>query len=217
MSQRSCAVGTCGRPRYFTQEWCQSHYDRWKRYGDVRADVPFQRKQAQAAQCSLGCEKPPIARGWCSMHYNRWRDTGDPGPASPLYRKSDPAASHKECSVCEETKPKAEFYAERRYRDGRMPICKKCFNMQQRDRTLRRKYGIGADEYDALSAAQSGLCRICNNPPPPDQRGLVVDHCHTTGAVRGLLCNNCNALLGMAADEVARLRSAIDYLERSRE
>ena len=151
------------------------------------------------------------------MHYNRWRLTGDPGPAARINRKTDLAAAEKTCSVCEETKPKVDFHKCGRSRDGRSSQCKACMSEKQKDTRLRRLYGISAKEYKALSAAQNGLCRICVNPPPPDQRGLVVDHCHTTGAVRGLLCNNCNALLGMATDDVARLRSAIDYLERSRE
>lgn len=217
MSQRSCAVSTCARPAYHSQEWCKSHYDRWKRYGDVQAHIPFQRKQPQGDRCSLGCDKPPVARGWCAMHYARWRFTGDPGPASRINHKNDPEAAEKPCSLCGETKPKAAFHKCNRSGDGRSSQCKACMGEKQRDRRLRRLYGIGAKEYDALSSAQSGLCRICLNPPPPDQRGLVVDHCHATGAVRGLLCNNCNALLGMAADDVARLRNAIDYLERSRE
>lgn len=217
MSQRSCAVSSCERPTYHQREWCKSHYDRWKRYGDVRADVPFQRKKPQGDRCSLGCEALPIARGWCSMHYNRWRLTGDPGPAARLYQKSIPEAAAKTCSSCRAEKPKTAFYKAPKNGDGRSSHCKACMDRAQRDRTLRRKYGISAGEYATLAAAQNGLCRICLNPPPPEQRGLVVDHCHSTGAVRGLLCNNCNALLGMAADDATRLRRAIDYLERSRE
>ncbi|MFJ1865540.1 endonuclease VII domain-containing protein [Streptomyces sp. NPDC088097] len=151
------------------------------------------------------------------MHYNRWRLTGDPGPASRLYQRSKPEAEAKLCSSCRNEKPKSAFHKEPRNGDGRSSQCKACASLGHRNRTLRRKYGITAAEYDALVAAQNGLCRICLNPPPSDQRGLVVDHCHSTGTVRGLLCNNCNALLGMAADDVARLRSAIDYLERSRD
>lgn len=215
MSQRSCAVSTCARPAYHSQEWCQSHYDRFKRFGDVRAEVPFQSKAPQGSKCSLGCDKPPIARGWCVMHYNRWRLTGDPGPAGRIYQKSNLGAEAKTCTSCRKVKPKSDFYADKRIGDGRSSHCKACFSEKQRDRTLRRKYGITAVMYDAMSEQQGGLCRICRQAP--DDRGLVVDHCHTTGAVRGLLCNNCNALLGMAADDVARLRSAILYLERSRE
>jgi hypothetical protein len=151
------------------------------------------------------------------MHYNRWRLKGDPGPAVRLYQKSDPTASDKTCSACKLVKPKTDFYGESRNGDGCMSVCKACFGLQQRDRTLRRKYGVSAEQYDAMVAAQDGRCLICKNPPPPEQRGLVVDHCHATGRARGLLCNNCNALLGMAADDVSRLRAAIDYLERSRE
>lgn len=216
MSKLSCAVEDCGRPPY-GRGWCKAHHGRWLEFGDVRAHIPIQRKMPQAPLCSLGCGAPAIARGWCRRHYGRWSRTGDPGPVESLYRKHDPAASEKPCSVCSLSKPKDAFYKEPRHADGRASVCKACFDLKQRDRTLRRKYGVTAQQYDEMVAAQSGRCRICDNPPPPEQRGLVVDHCHTTGRARGLLCNNCNALLGMAADDVSRLRAAIDYLERSRE
>lgn len=79
---------------------------------------------------------------------------------------------------------------------------------------LRRKYGLTAACYKAMWDAQAGVCAICGEPE--DGRRLVVDHCHATGAVRALLCNNCNTALGYAADDSTRLRLAADYLDRFR-
>lgn len=217
MSQRNCVVEACDRTAYYSREWCRTHFQRWKRTGDVQAHVPVQQKQQRGESCVLGCQAPQVARGWCSMHYNRWRTTGNPGPARRLYNKSDQAAPEKTCTGCGQTKPKAQFNKEPRIGDGRASACKTCSGKKERNRTLLRKYGVTVAEYDALAAAQGGCCRICGNPPPPEQRGLVVDHCHVTGVVRGLLCNNCNALLGMAADDIDRLKAAIRYLERSTE
>lgn len=59
---------------------------------------------------------------------------------------------------------------------------------------------------------QDGGCGICEESPNRD-KALDVDHNHDTGEVRGLLCNTCNRGLGMLGDDVATLKSAIDYLE----
>ena len=67
----------------------------------------------------------------------------------------------------------------------------------ERDRVYKKKYGITLAQYDEMLAAQNGKCKICGS----DKAGTIgqnfaVDHCHTTGKVRGLLCINCNARLG---------------------
>jgi len=149
------------------------------------------------------------------MHYSRWRLKGDPGPAGRLNRKTDPTATDKTCSKCSEVKLVAEFSRDPRTADGRYAACKACVAKTARNARFKRKYGITADEYDQMLESQNGVCLICSGPPP-NGRPLVVDHCHSTGDVRGLLCNNCNALLGMAADDIQRLTAAITYLEKSR-
>ena len=60
---------------------------------------------------------------------------------------------------------------------------------------LRRKYGISLADYDAMVASQKGGCAVCGGPPP-SKRYFSVDHDHATGAVRGLLCQKCNTLVG---------------------
>lgn len=65
----------------------------------------------------------------------------------------------------------------------------------------------------ALLDAQGGVCAICGNDEDgTGQRQLSVDHGHETGAVRGLLCNRCNPMLGYARDSIAVLQAAIEYL-----
>jgi hypothetical protein len=61
---------------------------------------------------------------------------------------------------------------------------------------LKSKYGLTRQQYEDMVTAQSGLCLICSQPPN-GKRGLVVDHCHATGRIRGLLCNRCNIRLGV--------------------
>jgi hypothetical protein len=60
---------------------------------------------------------------------------------------------------------------------------------------LKRRFGLTVEVYDALLAAQDGVCAICKQPQPGGHR-LAVDHDHTTGQLRGLLCSKCNRALG---------------------
>lgn len=70
------------------------------------------------------------------------------------------------------------------------------------------KYGIPLSEYNRMASEQNSMCRICGEVG----ENLFVDHSHATGKVRGLLCNNCNAGLGMFRDNPEFLVSAISYL-----
>lgn len=73
-------------------------------------------------------------------------------------------------------------------------------------------YGLSMDQYDELLENQDGGCAICEVKPDGT---LFVDHDHTTGAVRGLLCSNCNFGLGLFADDPDRLIAGVEYLRRS--
>jgi hypothetical protein len=75
---------------------------------------------------------------------------------------------------------------------------------------LKSAYGISLKEYNDLFAFQNGKCAIC--PSTGDSKRLCVDHDHSTGKVRGLLCNNCNRGLGLLGDSPSVLQSALLYL-----
>ena len=75
------------------------------------------------------------------------------------------------------------------------------------------KYGLKKGDYERLWAAQDGRCALCEATLAPEH--THIDHCHRTGAVRGLLCRPCNAGLGMFHDSPDELRRAIAYLERA--
>ena len=78
---------------------------------------------------------------------------------------------------------------------------------------LESRYGITADQYDVLVKKQKGQCAICKQPCTVNTK-LSVDHNHTTGKVRGLLCHRCNLALGLFKDDVNRLQAALNYLLR---
>lgn len=80
------------------------------------------------------------------------------------------------------------------------------------DGILRRTFGISLEEYEAMYAAQNGLCAICGKPDEVEGRRLAVDHNHDTGAVRALLCGTCNRGLGNFQDNAEMLVKATRYL-----
>lgn len=73
---------------------------------------------------------------------------------------------------------------------------------------VKRKYGLTPTDYDAMVLRSEGRCDVCQVPSV----ALSVDHCHATGAVRGLLCGLCNTGLGMFADDPDRVMAAAAYL-----
>lgn len=89
-----------------------------------------------------------------------------------------------------------------------------------RNQHLQRKYGLTSEQLEGMRKQQDGRCAICGGEPDHRSRAtqrtsvLVVDHDHRTNKVRGLLCNACNTLLGMAKDDPERLRAASEYLKR---
>lgn len=87
------------------------------------------------------------------------------------------------------------------YRQRRAPLVA--------DNRLQSKYGITAAQRDAMLKRQGGKCAGCRKPT----RG-VVDHCHTTGKVRGILCPACNIALGLTKDDPKTLRRLACYLEK---
>lgn len=81
---------------------------------------------------------------------------------------------------------------------------------------LNHRYGITLDGYDTLLEEQDGCCAVCNVKQSDKSYHFHVDHCHTTGVVRGLLCSPCNVFLGVIKDDTDALKRAINYLERKR-
>jgi hypothetical protein len=75
-----------------------------------------------------------------------------------------------------------------------------------------KKYGITLEQKEALLHKQLGKCPICSDPLKPGRTGMQVDHDHTTGKVRGLLCHPCNIVLGDFREDVALFGRAIEYL-----
>lgn len=73
-----------------------------------------------------------------------------------------------------------------------------------------RKYGISVDEYEDMVESRDSCCDVCGG-----EENLHVDHCHTSGDIRGLLCRNCNTGLGLFKDSEKSLYKAIEYLKKA--
>jgi hypothetical protein len=84
----------------------------------------------------------------------------------------------------------------------------------KRDYYLKYKYGIDENTYNDMLAKQNYCCAICKSPNTKDKSmsKLVIDHCHKTNKVRGLLCSACNKAIGLFEDSVNSLEKAIKYL-----
>jgi hypothetical protein len=190
--------------------------------------------------CSVsGCEFVYLAKGFCNRHYLRWKKTGHPGEGGPIpqrecdicgqkfmpYREYQRACSKK----CRERLPDRieaqRLYDARPERRRQQNIARAVVvnpaqrqaNLRQR---LRRLYGLTVEQYEAMLAAQDGRCVICGDPPDPNgikaASRLHVDHDHTTGRNRDLLCCRCNQGIGYFKDDPGLFRAAAAYIERHR-
>src|SRR4051812_35145553 len=77
-----------------------------------------------------------------------------------------------------------------------------------------RLYGISRTRYESMCAARNNLCDVCDGPPVGGRGAvsrLVVDHDHATGAIRGLLCNNCNTAIGLLRDDPSTIARVVCY------
>lgn len=77
---------------------------------------------------------------------------------------------------------------------------------------LNKRYGITIEDYDRMFDLQGGCCEICGKPRTDYKRSLHVDHDHSNGNLRGLLCVKCNSGIGYFNDDITLLEKAKAYL-----
>lgn len=124
------------------------------------------------------------------------------------YQKARYAADPERFKLAEETKRRAKGVQPKRVgRDLEK------MRRWQRNHHYTTLYGITLEDYEQMLEEQEGVCAICSDPPN-GTRPLSVDHNHETGAVRALLCGHCNAALGHAREDPARLHNMVAYLDR---
>lgn len=142
-----------------------------------------------------------------------------------------PAGYVKRCPTCGETKPAEAFYRSKYSKYSCSSYRKRCQNLlstsyarENKDKiqpllrgySIKRRYGLTVQDYEAMLRRQGFRCAICGTEECATGRNLAVDHCHTTGKVRGLLCANCNRGIGSLKDSEELLQRAIEYLQAGR-
>ena len=134
----------------------------------------------------------------------------------------------KKCNKCKLKKSLEEFSLNKNSKDGHHVICKKCHcayvtqyykdnPRKLKNHNLKKNYGISIENYEYLFKQQNGVCAICGKPETRIctkriVQSLSVDHDHSTGIVRGLLCDRCNKAIGLLYHSPELLINAIDYL-----
>ena len=138
----------------------------------------------------------------------------------------------KQCCKCKKELPFTSFGKHCRHKDGLRTRCKSCESEDAKDRrkrdldkdylgtrlkerasNLQRMFGISIDYWKQKADAQDNKCAICNKECITGKR-LAVDHDHETGAIRDLLCSNCNQGLGKFQDSPQLLDKAAEYLRK---
>jgi hypothetical protein len=116
--------------------------------------------------------------------------------------------THRTCCSCKTVKLSKEFSKCASRKDGLDIRCKPCASKSSKVQHYKKLYGFTAEQAKNHLENQHGSCKICGN-----ESKLYGDHNHSTGKVRGLICNNCNTVLGHSKERIDVLLKAIDYLK----
>lgn len=151
-------------------------------------------------KCYLCQETKPLDLFYVDKTRKDGRATKCKACARTYVKKNiDPNRTHKTCSKCKNELP-LQAFSKSNIHDGYQTACKTCRSLIP--------YQLAPGEYQEFLRKQKGQCAICGQTEK-----LVIDHCHSTDKVRGLLCIKCNWGLGHFQDSVERLLAAAEYLQ----
>jgi hypothetical protein len=127
------------------------------------------------------------------------------------------------CPRCNIKKPLSDFNKDSSTTHGYVVSCKVCKEVYRKNnlekinlQRINKIYNLSKLEYDNLIKSQNNKCAICNKEHLDNTKNkLFIDHNHTSGKVRGLLCHHCNVALGSFYDNIDFLKNAIVYLEKN--
>jgi len=134
----------------------------------------------------------------------------------------------KKCTKCGVEKPLSEFHKNKSTKDKYCSLCKPCNNKHaftwnkkevEKRRVIvqknnyKKRYGLSIQQKQELIDKQNSKCAICTNQLK-DTHDVCVDHNHTTGQIRGILCRKCNLGIGHLQDSQEILKSALKYLKK---
>lgn len=124
------------------------------------------------------------------------------------------------CKKCKKETSNKYYYSQEGLESRNRYYNKKTLNGGWKENNLKR-YGINLNQFNKMIIKQNNVCAICNMPETSKEKRtgkiktLVVDHCHTTKKIRGLLCSNCNKGIGLLKDNKTILINAINYLGKN--
>lgn len=136
----------------------------------------------------------------CKIEKDSSQFWSDKSKKSGLNSNCIPCSNKKSLAVRERNREKTREQSRLRYKSN---------PLSDREKHLRRKYGIDHSQYESMFVQQGGVCAICGKS---QKRRFDVDHCHKSGDVRGLLCTSCNRMLGHAGDNPEILIKGSVYL-----
>lgn len=144
----------------------------------------------------------------------------NPQPLENFYKDSGNIDGRKHhCRTCLKIKNKKNYSDNKEVLKARTATWKKKNPDKNRNSILKSKYGISLPDYQKLLNSQGGCCAICNATKQDIKKSkhFYVDHNHTTGKVRGLLCYHCNIALGMLRDNITTALNLVEYLKKYEE
>lgn len=209
---KPCDASGCERGTYKSAPYCSKHKRQFEKYGEVwplgdkaKANEHKRRAWERLSDEEKAARLAPMidsvkGKPRSAQHSRRISESLRARWAESPYEFAPRA-----CRGCEgEFAPNSasHWYCDKQCQDARSRL---------------RGHGLTNRQYLDMLAAQGGVCDLCKTAGrgPVLRYGLVVDHCHDTGKVRGLLCVDCNTALGRFGDDAARLRAAADYIDRT--
>ena len=189
--------------------------------------------------------RAPVCKECSAIEAKELRDAGKVGTITTDLPFDDHASALRSCTHCDVkayTKEDLEdFQLAKGAKYSRANLCKACavakatknkeskppmseeklkaYRKSQRKWHLKKTYNLTLEDFDIMLDEQGGVCKICGceayNERNAFREYLVVDHCHDTGVVRGLLCSQCNIGLGSFNDNLSLVASATKYLEET--
>ena len=186
----------------------------------------------ECQHCGKGYKKPwgDKKSSFCSIDCKRTHSD----IACKIVRDDSGAVVEQACNTCDVVKPASEFHYRDRSKGWLQRNCKPCAidktkkwqldNPEKHEEVWKRstankdwwrvkasRYNISVEDLQRLYSETGGICEICDSKP---NRWLVIDHCHNSTKVRGIICEACNQALGLFKDNPETMRRAALYIER---
>jgi len=159
----------------------------------------------------------PRRNEWCRLCLQRAHDATPPGKKFCVGCKAYLFLPEFRSEIISNGKVRLESFCKRCASKRSVELSRQKYDaIASRDQNLQKNHGLTLTEFNAMLAEQGGVCAICKLPSRVTEKGklrpLSVDHCHVTGAIRGLLCDHCNRALGGLASDPYRTISLLRYI-----